>query len=269
MSEYPPLSLVSCRSFPRTILYLEEGEVIVEFKNETDSLVELFKIAFQFETEEGFQPYVASKDVRIAINPKNHSPPQHIPFKVHVTLKGPTNPYRITIDYRVGGSTETESHTFTCTPVGQQYLLVYPRRETGKYYFISHKDPQDTVLGRSLHYHLQKIGFNGFLAEDHKRLGRDLWKKIMSAIDGCEAFIVLWTEDAVIDPKVILDEIEYAKGKGKEIVLLVEKGLPIPNSCSKDIEYMRTAGRIKNEDLVRLVESIEETYTKGGYGGPV
>ncbi len=257
----PALSLESCRSVPGHLTYLDRGLIFVELRNNEDDLLDVRGVTCGFQTERGLPPYQVTIPVQQEIAPHGLSPaPLQVPFTASLSLTQYTNTYEIKVDYLLSGVRQTQ----TLAPGG--YLMIEPVRPPEKHFFVSHKDPEETGTGQRLDYFLQKIGFGGFLAEDHKRPGLDIWNdKIVPAIDACVAMIVLWTADAVRDPTNILRELDCARRAGRKTILVVENGSPLPSGFPSDIEYQRTPATIDDAALIELVESIHETYRLGGY----
>ena len=62
---------------------------------------------------------------------------------------------------------------------------------------------------------------------------------------------------------MICDEIKYAQEQNKRIILLVEKGLDIPDIVQEQNERIHTDDKITEYDLVELVNSLHKLYIKG------
>jgi hypothetical protein len=145
-------------------------------------------------------------------------------------------------------------------------MIIDPVRPVERFFFVSHKDPQDSRLAVKLNHYLMKIGFKGYLAEEEKRPGLDIWQdKIIPAIGGCIALIVLWTSNAAIDSANMLREIEYAQKIGKKLIPLLEEGVSLPKVLPKEREFVRIPHNMSETDFIDVVSSIEHTYRTGGY----
>jgi len=162
--------------------------------------------------------------------------------------------------YKIPGTTDEQIASYE-----SKYIIIYPTRETGKHFFISHKDSADTAICSKLRHYLKKIGFEGYLAEEHRMPGLDLWKeKIRPAIKGSAGIIVLWTANASKEPEQIIREIELAKESDKRILLVREDKLLLPELITTEIEYFPTSKDVLQvSDLVELVRSIDESYNAG------
>ncbi len=124
-----------------------------------------------------------------------------------------------------------------------------------------------TQLGARLDHHLIKIGFRGYLAENDKSPGLDIWNdKIIPNINVCVALVVLWTVEAVKDSKRILREVKRAKRQKKKIIVLAEKDVKIHKLFKGTKEYCRVVkGKIEESDLIELVQYVERMYRDGAF----
>jgi len=256
------LKLENCWSIPKeNIAFLDEGLIFVELKNNSTSTIKIKKIRIRFQAEEGFLPFEISEKTPIELKPKNIVKVE-FPFIAELQLKHYTNTYSILVNFEQKNI--KNSITFTNTP--SNYIVIHSIRPIKKKIFISHKDPDDTLLGEKLNLLLAKIGFKGYLAENDRRPGLNIWKdKIYPTINESTAVIVLWTPNAFKNPGRILREVKYAKKKQKTIILLTEKGIKIPRTFPRKKEYVRIKGKIMDRDLIELVIDIEKTYKIGGY----
>ena len=144
------------------------------------------------------------------------------------------------------------------------YAMIQPIPDRGQYFFISHKDPENSKAAKILDYYLKKIGFSGYLAEENRQPGCDLWReKIFPAIENCVRLIVIWTEEAEQQPEAILREIKYAQEKNKKILLLAEKDLDIPDILQGQDEHVYVECKISESDLVKLVNDIHQMCMNG------
>lgn len=258
------LELKGCWIRPRSyVTYLEDGDIVLELKNISNELIEIEKISCSFEADEGLSPPESAISAMMSIKSNNISRIR-IEFKTDLRLRGATNFAKVKVIYRKGKAAKIQSIEFT-NPY-TQCIIINPIHPAEKHFFISHKDPENTGLATKLDLHLIKIGFRGYVAENDKRPGTDIWKeKIFSSVDDCVALIVLWTSEAASDPTTIFREVHYAKQRQKRIILLAEHGLEIPEVFQGDKEYMQIRGKITIEELVNFVESIEKTYRSGGF----
>ena len=263
MDEQKDLTLVIAKVIATRPTYLDGDEhwVHTEFQNNTGDAIEITRAACAFQTEVGHPKYTETTSRPCTIPPGGIGKIK-IPFKVDLTMTADTNHPSIEVEYPVGGS--TKATTFNM-PIGCHTVIQrIPYRD--QYFFISHKDPENTIEAKSLNYYLEKIGFSGYLAEDNRQPGLDLWhEKILPAIEKCAGLIAIWTEKAAQQPEAMLREIEYAQEKNKRIILLVEKDLDIPDILKGQNEYADTKGRISKPDLVKLVEEIHQMYMGGSF----
>lgn len=265
MNENQELSLQGCWMEPHSnITYLEKGHVLVEFKNNSNHVIEIVKVQCYFKAEIGLVPTTSTVSPMISIKPRNLSSLIKIPFVVGLFLTRGTNYATIEVTYRQVDTNKPVTVKFENPDT--RYLVISPVHSPEKHFFISHKDPEQTTLATKLDQDLIKIGFMGYVAENDKRPGLDIWyEKIIPKIDDCVALIVLWTSDAKKDSKQILREVRHAKMKKKKIITLVEKGVSLHSLFKGTKEYVRTPGKIREPDLIDLIVHIEKTYRAGGY----
>ena len=238
----------------------DEHWVHIEFQNNTGDAIEITQAVCSFQTEIGHPKYTGTTSQPCTIPPGGIGKIK-IPFKVDLTMTAYTNRPSIEVEYTVGGSKTAPFNI----PIGCHTIIQrIPYRD--QYFFISHKDPENTIEAKSLNYYLEKIGFRGYLAEDNRQPGLDLWhEKILPAIEKCAGLIAIWTEKAAQQPEAMLREIKYAQEKNKRIMPLVEKDLDIPDILKGQNEYANTKGTISEPDLVKLVEEIHQMYMSGTF----
>jgi hypothetical protein len=242
---------------------LEEGYIHVELKNNSDRTVEITNVLCRFQTEKGLKPYEPHTSPMLSIKPRNLSPRIQSPFVAELSLTEATNSYTVVVTYRNLEASDLFTATFPL-----RYILIDPVRPVERFFFVSHKDPQDSKLAAKLNDYLMKIGFKGYLAEEEKRPGLEIWQdKIIPAIGGCVALIVLWTSNAAIDSGNMLREIEYAQNIGKKLIPLLEENVSLPEILPKEKEFVRIPRNMGEADLVDVVGFIEQTYRTGGYEG--
>jgi hypothetical protein len=260
--ETDELILENCWSVPDLhITFLGKGYVFAEFKNNSRDTIEIKQIKLRFQTDKGLEPSEFSNEGIEKIEPRNLCKVQ-IPFEVDLSVSRYTNSYSLLVTYRKGSS---HSNTITFRPFSKS-LIVHSVRPPEKIFFISHKDPEDTELCRQIDNYLKKIGFNGFLAEDHKQPGLDIWtQKIFPAIESCVALIVVWTSNSITKPETILKEVDYAISKKKPFLVIADHDVQLDDKFKGNIEYYRCKSNISQTDLITFVTAIHKTYVKGGY----
>lgn len=262
MTENVDLS-AKCWSYPEeNFHYLEKGTINIELTNHSKSKIQIQKIVLKFNTEENFKDYkISYSGVEINIDPKKVHTRIEIPFRPELSLREETNTYQLIIKYK-----KDNSESIVSTIPTYHYIILRPSFPQIEYFFISHKDPDDTENCKKFVHFLEKIGFKGFMAEIEKRPGIDIWKnKIYPGIDSCLALIIIWTNNAKKNPKSILKEIKYAKKKKKKIILICQKGITLPKKFPKYTEFLTIPKKFSVQDLAETVETIYETYRNGLY----
>jgi hypothetical protein len=261
MEKYP-ITIANCWSIPNlNIAYTENGIIFVELKNNSTKTITIKTLEIEFETEPYFKPYSVKSINPVKIKSKNIEKIQ-ISFLTKLILRHLTNVYKIKITF----SLENQIYSKISLNAISNSLIIHSCRPVTNLAFVSHKDPEDTELGNKVDFYLQKIGFEGYLAENDSRPGLDFWKeKIHPKIDESNVVIILWTKNASQNPKNILREVNYAKKKKKRIILVPEKDVKIPKEFSKHIGYHTVSSIINEKEIVKLVTDIEKTYHQGGY----
>lgn|SRR5487761_206386 len=240
--------------------FLEQNRLSAEFRNNTAKTLTL-EVAGHFQTENDLPEYQRSTPNAIIIRPQNRALIE-IPFVADLSLVPFTNSFYLTVKYRYEGEKVSNEGTFYPNP---SYMSIHPVRQTGRHFFISHKDPEDWKMASKLDHYLQKVGFSGYIVEEHRMPGADLWNEnIIPAIRETLGVIVLWTRQAADDGEQIVKEIDLAKQFGKRRVLMRQTGVELPENVSKEIGYFPAAKTgISVSDLVDLVKSIDESYRTG------
>ena len=247
---YPPESCV---------FFLEKCGIYMQIRNRSGHTLRLEKVECHFETEDGVEPYIPSRIHFETLEHGHLSGAIRVDFEADLALKAHTNYYRIVIYYHDG-----DRKVLEYSP--QKFLVFYPLGPGEQHFFISHKDDEDTNVGRHLAGFLKKLGFIGYLSEDDHRPGMDLWQeKIPVAVASSIGVIILWTSNAAKNPAKIYREIEMAKSNGKRLIMAPEQGVGIPDVFPIEIEYFRLENPITTSQLKKLACSIEETYRRGGY----
>lgn len=244
------------------VLFMELCQIYVQIRNELDRPVQIQKIECIFQYEDATEPYIPSVTPYLTIEPGHLSDYFRLEFKADLALKADTNTYRIAIHYRdnVVKKIEYNPHKF---------IILKPSGPNEKLFFISHKDPEDRDIGRKLAHFLKKLGFKGYLSEDDRKPGMDLWKeKIPSAIQSSIAMIILWTTSAAKSPEYIYREIDIARSGSKPLILACETSVEVPSDFPKDREYYAVQHPISTSELKTLACDIENAYRCGVYTKP-
>ncbi len=256
----PDLILEGCTALPSDITYLEEGFVSIEFRNNSDKTIEIVKVSVQFQTERELTPYEVSVSPIMQLRANNHSPMIRVPFVVGLSLIEATNSYSIRVSYRVSQTSQLLNQSYDSA----KSLIIRPiARPVRRKFFVSHKIPEDTRPASRLDHYLRKVGFEGYVAENDKLPGARLWDKLRREIDDCQALIVIWTSNVLLNPSEMRKEIDYASSIEKTIVLFSEEE-NVPDWFPKrTVEFTRT--QMAESDLVEIAKSIERAYRAGVY----
>lgn len=153
------------------VTYLDELFVVVEFKNNSDQIIEIETITCSFETEKSLLAYSSSTSPMISIQSGHRSSLVKIPFIVDLKLKEYTNNPTLDVVYRTAKSlTKTVKFGNPHT----RCIIINPMHPPEKHFFLSHKDPKGTSIAIELDRHLMKIGFRGYVSENDPRPGLDI-----------------------------------------------------------------------------------------------
>jgi hypothetical protein len=136
------------------------------------------------------------------------------------------------------------------------YIEIQPLPKKDYTVFISHSNNQaDKKIIRDCKAAMNSCGITGYFAEDDFKPGTVIWSKINSKIAKCDAFMVLWTENASQSGDV-REEIGIAIGHNKQnkIIPIVEEGIEVIGSIkSLGIEWITFT---PSNHLVALSEGL-------------
>ncbi len=243
---------------PANAFFLMPCTIYVRIRNKTNESVLVENVKCQLEVDEGFEPFTPSVTPFVRLEREHLSPLIPIEFIADISLKGYSNFYKLDATYN-----NSERKTLTHDP--RRYIIFNPQGSGGKQFFISHRDPEDTGLARSLANLLGKLGFKGYISEDDPRPGLKLWEqKIPMAIASSVGIVILWTLKAAQQPENIIREIEIAKKEEKPLFMAPEQDVEIPAVFPKEIEYYRFTKSISPTELKNLALSIDATYKTRG-----
>lgn len=242
---------------PTTFLNGQKHWVHAEFKNNTKDTIVITQVKCSFQTEDGHPRYT-----KTILQPYTVLPGEiktiFIPFQINLTMKAHTNRPSIEVEYKAGDLKKA-----TIFDMHNGYVIVRNIPNHHRYFFISHKDPENTEIAQKLDHYLQKIGFNGYVAEKNRQPGLKLWEeKILPAIERCMGLIIIWTAEGA-QSDAIRRELDYAHEKNKIIIIIAEKVQSIPDDFQKTTEYVLVDGQIHESDLVKLAENIHQMYQRG------
>lgn len=130
--------------------FLDWCNISVQVRNISDKTIRIEKVECLFDTEDDgiFAPCSAKPQ---EIMPKQRSSPISIEFEASLSLKAYTNSYKMRIRYQQ----TDESIILDYDP--RKYIVLYPRGSNEKFFFISHKDPEDIAVARRLREFLWKL----------------------------------------------------------------------------------------------------------------
>ena len=165
------------------VLYLnDDHSIYVELKNNTDNIIVVTRVACSFVTEDPFPEHTVSTCQPCTIPPKN-TPMLKIQLYADLTLRAYTNNPTVEVEYEAAGSAPK---VIVFAKRSIHHAIISPIPNHGRYFFISHKDPVNTKMAKQLDHYLKKIGFGGYIAEEDRQPGLDLWQeKILPSIENC------------------------------------------------------------------------------------
>jgi hypothetical protein len=242
-------------------LFLELCEIFIQIRNHADRIIQIQKIECLFECDGDVEPYVPSVTPYQVVEPGHLTNPIRIKFEADIVFKAHTNCYSIVVHYLI------DDNLKIFRAKTQKYFIFSPPGPNEKKFFISHKDPEDTIICRRFASFLGKLGFIGYMSEDDRRPGIDLWKeKIPSNIKTSVAMVIVWTKKASKNPENIYREIDMAKSFNKRFIMAIENNVPPPSEkISTDIEYFTVTYPASVGDIKKLACHIEDSYRRGVY----
>ena len=102
--------------------------------------------------------------------------------------------------------------------------------------FISHSK-EDEYLARIFETNARGVGVIPYLFEDDSQPGRSLIEKIEKRINECDCMLLLLTKNSK-NRTWVQHEIAYGKGRGKDVIPIIEPGLELDLGMLQGIEYI-------------------------------
>jgi len=103
--------------------------------------------------------------------------------------------------------------------------------------FISHSsNPEDLPIIQQVSNQIQGAGVEAYVATWFREPGRDIGDKVRSAIRASDAVFGIWTKGGS-EAQWVNQELGFAEGLGKTIVLLVETGVRV-KGFAQNREYI-------------------------------
>ncbi|MGC8516190.1 MAG: hypothetical protein ACP5OC_08690, partial [Thermoplasmata archaeon] len=174
--------------------FLEEAILQIEIKNSGKKDISVEEVEVRFQTEGDFPQYTVKAKSMFLLK-REQRELVSLSFIADLSMLEGTNVYTIWTTYKVSGNKTSVKCESQCQSL-MEYPVIYPTRKTDKYFFISHKIPENTPLAEALSKYINKVGFEAFLAEHNLTPGLNLWEdKIKPAIrnSACLGAIILWT----------------------------------------------------------------------------
>ena len=245
------------------IFYLcNDSSIYAEIRNNSNHPIKINTVTYSFQVDTHLPTCKEKTHHHVTIKPY-HMSTLNIPLKIGLTLSGYTNRVTIVAEYTVGQSAPRKIvlEGATCYAVINNIPLRH-----NKYFFVSHKAPENMEITNQLVCYLNKIGFDGYVAEQDLKPGYDLWsEKIFPAIDACHGLIVLWTAEAMKNPNNMHKEVKYAQRKNKKIIEIIEKNTWSEETSSKTVEHILIDGKISKINIANLATTIYNLYRRGDF----
>lgn len=242
-----------------SIPFLSRCFVYIQLRNRLDRPARIEKVECHFTMDQGMGSYIPVVGLSQTLDRGQLSDPIPINVDADLSFTAYTNAYRLAIEYDDGAKKRMELDP-------RKYVVFTPLGPCDQLLFISHRDPEDTKLGRHLVNFLKKIGFNGYLSEDDRRPGSDLWgDKIPKAINDSLAVIFLWTRQAAGKPDNLLRELDLANAAKKPVLAAIEPDITLPPAFSREREYYRFNRAVNIRELKDFVRYIDRAYRQGDY----
>lgn len=258
-----PFTLETLWTEPRnaTVPFMHRCDVRMQIRNACGRDIHISKVRLHFQCEQRVTKFRPSISLQESLHPRQLSSVITIPVVADLGFKSLTNSYVIEIEYddKIKKSCRIDPH---------RYFVFCPSGDNRHQFFISHKDPQDTLRANALADYLFKAGLKGYVAADDLRLGVDVWEtKIPNEIRASIGTIFLWTNHARADPASLYRELELTDKYRKRPILVLAEGLPRPRKFPRSAEYMAIAGTLTPNVLRELVSAVHTAYSRGDYAG--
>jgi hypothetical protein len=112
-----------------------------------------------------------------------------------------------------------------------------------------------------LHETIAGLGVSVYLAENDPQPGVNLGAKVITEIKACDAMVVLLAENGASSPWVH-QEIGVAKGAGKFIVPIVQKGLDVKMGALSGLECLEVDFASPGDAAVIISSGLEPLVRK-------
>ena len=100
--------------------------------------------------------------------------------------------------------------------------------------FVSFIDPENYPHAEVTALYLSRAGMQPYLAKRDMRTGCDYWQdKIFPAIDRSAGLLVIWTEETLRRPELVVREIQRAQSSGVPVGLFLARGYSHPTNARK------------------------------------
>ncbi len=216
---------------------LQEGELgKVKLTNKSRKRIVVSKVLLKFEW---MGNSYHSTECSVDIPPSVTMDLPRIRFRIHLGAPAGNNNYKIGIAYKILVGERWRQQT-SYVPSGE-YIEIKPLPTKNFKVFVSHSNERrDRKLIQACKAAFEACGITTYFAEDDKRGGSILWDRILERINGCDAFLVLWTKSASKSGDV-REEIGIANNSHlrDRMVPIVEKGTVVKGSLkTRGIEWI-------------------------------
>lgn len=193
------------------------------------------------------------KKCSLELKPKEKGTLPTINFKIPSNVKLGAHPLKIGIGlsiYRNGKWKDISS--WSDTP-----LRIFIDKAQHKKFkiFISHRTKGDERILNRLLDALDNCGYEYYVAETNHS-NENLWNKIDKNVQDSDCFLLLWTKHSSKSPDVI-EEIGFARGRNKEIIILSEIDL---RTSLKGKEYVKINRDKLDESIEHIISVINNIH---------
>jgi len=244
-----------------TVPFMHRCDVRMQIRNTCGRNIHISKVRLHFQCERRVTKIRPSIALQEFLHPRQLSSTIIVPLLADLGFKSFTNSYVIEFEFH-------DTIKKKCRIDPHRYFVFSPCGDNRHQFFISHKDPQDTLRAKVLADYLFKAGLKGYVAADDRRLGVDVWDtKIPNEIKASIGTIFLWTNSAKADPASLYRELELTYKYRRRPILVMAEGLPRPRKFPRSAEYMPITGTLTPDVLRELTFAVHAAYSRGDYSG--
>lgn len=254
----------------REITYLSRGSYAFWINNISTAVLHVRSAAVQLQGESpsvhGKPSLISrSKDLDMRLETGSRGAVR-ISVTAPLLAQAGSNSFSVSADFevigddRIGTPRSARRDQFDYLILGD--ALSHPAAEV----FVSFIDPENYPHAEVTALYLSRAGMQPYLAKRDMRTGCDYWQdKIFPAIDRSAGLLVIWTEETLRRPELVVREIQRAQSSGVPVGLFLARGVQPPDQCPQAIvEYASFDPDDPREAFANAIAAGAATWAKTG-----